>query len=139
MSHSRDSKSLWTNETAASQRALRERGWTPSLFNAWWRKTPADRAEISRRAETAGYNSGAQFFRARAQVRAHATTGRPISEYAPPRSLEPREAARRLIKGSRGRRNSNRTLVGQLFPQTVEFDNLSWSQFMSLCHPETWA
>jgi hypothetical protein len=130
MSANRASK--WSNESHATQAQLRARGWTPQTFNSWWGLTTADRTDISRRAEDAGYQSGAQFYRARAQVRANAT-GRPVPEHVPPRSLQPREAARRLIKGSRGRgpRNRNRSLVGQLFPQTEDFDNLSWTEFMS--------
>ena len=114
----------WADLSPGMKNYYKGEGIQAGTYNKWWSMPQTDRTQLTVEAKAHGYESGLKFLATQAQVRR--TTGRTITV-----STTPREAARRMIRGTKGTEGKRqRRLVAQLFDFS-EFDQLEWSEFMS--------
>lgn len=114
----------WGELSPGMKRHYANEGITAGTYNRWWRMPQIDRTELSIEARRHGYSDGLNFLAVQAQVRR--TTGRSIT----PRTA-PREAAVKMIRGTKGSEGKRqRGFVAKLFDFS-EFDHVEWTEFMS--------
>lgn len=116
----------WGELDEGSKRYYTDKGITAASFNKWHRMSQIERTELSKQARAHGYESGLQFTAVQTQVKKH--TGKTIKP-----TVDPKEAARRMIAGSKRKTLEGRYRYRQaakLFDMT-EWDHLQWTEFMS--------
>lgn len=117
----------WSDLSAGMKAHYTNQGITAATYNRWWRMPQIDRTNLTIEAKEHGYQNGLNFLAVQAQVRR--TTGKTIT----PRT-DPREAARKMIKGTKGKESKRqRNLVPKLFDFS-DFETYSheaWTNFLS--------
>lgn len=112
----------WASLGQSSKDYYRSQGVNPAAYNKWWSMPQLDRTALTVEAKKSGYKNGMQFLVIQGQVRTH--TNKRISV-----KTSPKEAARKLLKGT-SRRSKKRRVIAELF-NFSEFDRLDWTSFMS--------
>lgn len=112
----------WADESPMMKRYYKERGINAGAFNKWWSMPQLDRTAMTQAAKKSGYESGLQFLAIQGQVRTY--TNKRITP-----ATSPREAARKLLRGT-GRRDARRRVLPKLFDFSA-FDRLAWTEFLS--------
>lgn len=123
---SRKPDRTWGELTEAGKKFYTSQGVTAGPYNKFFRLSQQERTELTKKAKAAGYDSGLRFTAVQAQVKQ--ATGKTIT----PRT-EPKEAARKIIKGAKRKTPEGRYRYRQAAKllDMEDWDHVQWTEFMS--------